>query len=94
MNRAVACITNLTLPARHAKYKLMNMQTCPYCKEKIYSNALVCRYCKRELPDPTRPRMRSMNWVPAVLATAIIVSGSAFIAYEFLKERRNWVDRG
>lgn len=34
-----------------------------------------------------------MNWVPAVLATAIIVSGSAFIAYEFLKERRNWVDR-
>ena len=93
MNRAVACITNLTLPARHAKYKLMNMQTCPYCKEKIYSNALVCRYCKRELPDPTRPRMRSMHWVPAMLATAIIVSGSAFIAYEFLKERRNWVDR-
>jgi hypothetical protein len=72
----------------------MNMQTCPYCKEKIYSNALVCRYCKRDLPDPSAPPIRSLNWIPAVLATAIILTGSAIVTYEFLKERQNWVDRG
>jgi hypothetical protein len=72
----------------------MNMQTCPYCKEKIYSNALVCRYCKRDLPDMHAARPHAASWVPALLATAVIFTGAAVLAYEFFKERRNWVDRG
>lgn len=71
----------------------MNMQTCPYCKEKIYSNALVCRYCKRDLPNMATAQRESSNWILALLASALIVTSAAFVAYEFLKERRNWVDR-
>ncbi|MEW6520383.1 MAG: hypothetical protein AB1461_13310 [Thermodesulfobacteriota bacterium] len=71
----------------------MNMQNCPYCKEKIYSNALVCRYCKRDLPDMATLPSGSNNWIPALLASALIVTGTAFLAYEFFKERQNWVDR-
>jgi len=85
--------TNLTLHNQQDMLKNMNMQTCPYCKEKIYSNALVCRYCKRDLPDMTMAQTGSNNWIPALLASALIVTGAAFFAYEFFKERQNWVDR-
>ena len=57
--------SDLTLPYQQDTLKNMNMQTCPYCKEKIYSNALVCRYCKRDLPDMQMLQSGSSNWVPA-----------------------------
>ncbi|MBU4260399.1 MAG: LPXTG cell wall anchor domain-containing protein [Proteobacteria bacterium] len=85
--------SDLTIYNQQDMLKNMNMQTCPYCKEKIYSNALVCRYCKRDLPDMTLPQTGSSNWIPALLASALIVTGTAFFAYEFFKERQNWVDR-
>jgi hypothetical protein len=88
------CNSDLTLPYQQDTLRNMNMQTCPYCKEKIYSNALVCRYCKRDLPDmATVQRGGESNWLPALLASALIVTGSAFLAYGFFKERQNWVDR-
>lgn len=86
--------SDLTLPYQQDTLQNMNMQTCPYCKEKIYSNALVCRYCKRDLPDmATMAQSGSNNWIPALLASALIVTGTAFLAYEFFKERQNWVER-
>jgi len=88
-----SCNSDLTLPYQQDTLQNMNMQTCPYCKEKIYSNALVCRYCKRDLPDMAMLQSGSNNWVPALLASALIVTGTAFLAYEFFKERQNWVER-
>ena len=74
----------------------MEYRTCPFCKEKIYSNALVCRFCKRDLPDSRNNEKNSgitLSWVPAVAATAFIVSGAAFLANAFVRERRKWLDR-
>jgi ribosomal protein L32 len=88
-----SCNSDLTLPYQHDTLKNMNMQTCPYCKEKIYSNALVCRYCKRDLADMAEEQMGSAGWIPALLVSALIVTSTAFFAYGFFKERQNWVDR-
>jgi hypothetical protein len=74
----------------------MEYRTCPFCKEKIYSNALVCRFCKRDLPDRQSSREKSgitLSWIPAVATTAFIVTGAAFLANAFIKERRNWLER-
>lgn len=71
----------------------MNMQTCPYCKEKIYSNALVCRYCKRDLPANENLPKRNHNWIPTLLATAFLVTGLAFLTHEYLKERQTWLEK-
>ena len=55
---------------------------------------MVCRFCKRDLPPYEHVVKRnSLAWVPAVVATAFIVTGAAFLTNEFLKERRSWLDR-
>lgn len=72
----------------------MEYRRCPFCKEKIYINALVCRFCKRDVPPYEYVEKRnSLAWVPAVATTAFIVTGAAFLTHEFLKERRFWLDR-
>ncbi len=75
----------------------MEYRTCPFCKEKIYRNALVCRFCKRDLPAMENSEENSggvtLSWVPAVVATAFIVTGTAFLAHAFVKERRKWLER-
>jgi len=69
----------------------MKARICPFCREKISREALVCRYCKRDLPELNGRQRASMVWIPVVAATAIIVSGAAILTTEFIKERRQWL---
>lgn len=71
----------------------MRTRICPFCKEDIHSQALVCRYCARDLPPPVRENRKhsSHAWLAAITAAGIIVSGAAFLASEFLRERKNWL---
>lgn len=71
----------------------MNMQICPYCKEKIYSNAIVCRYCKRDLPSEQASSSRSCAWLTTLIASALIVGGTALAVSGFLRERKNWTEQ-
>jgi len=71
----------------------MRTRTCPFCKEDIHFQALVCRYCTRDLPPVAQRhhRKNSHGWLAAITAAGIIVSGAAFLAVEFLRERKNWL---
>lgn len=70
----------------------MSMHACPFCKEKIYPAAIVCRYCRRDLPESKSPRGGSGIWIAAITASAVIISGAALLAMEYFRERRNWLE--
>ena len=71
----------------------MKTKICPFCKEKINFDAIVCRYCRRDLPDEeTSSRGSSLGWFTALVTTAVIVSASALLVVDFLKERQRWLD--
>jgi predicted nucleic acid-binding Zn ribbon protein len=70
----------------------MPTRRCPFCGEKIKKAAIFCRYCRHEVISSGSERKRaSVGWISALTAAAIIVSGSAFLLSEFLKERSYWV---
>jgi hypothetical protein len=70
----------------------MHIRICPFCREEIHAQALVCRYCTRDLPSAKqRKRKNSHGWLAAITAAGIIVGGGAFLAAEYLRERKNWL---
>ena len=70
----------------------MRTRICPFCKEHIHGEALVCRYCRRDLP-PMKQRRRkvSRGWLTAIAVAGVIVTGATFLAAEFLRERKKWL---
>jgi predicted amidophosphoribosyltransferase len=68
-------------------------KTCPYCKERVKKDALVCRYCGREL-DPDNEcehDLCSPNWIFAGFAG--LTAGAALaLVFGYWRERRRWQD--
>ncbi|MFC1523902.1 hypothetical protein ACFL6N_03845 [Thermodesulfobacteriota bacterium] len=71
----------------------MKKRTCPFCREKIFSHATVCRFCRKEVPAPIKRTKRSGGVFYTLTATLFIATGAAIITAGFLKERRNWLKK-
>ncbi len=64
-------------------------QNCPYCQESIYANAIVCRYCSRDLP-PNIPHLEyhsSTPWIPLLITSALVIGAAALFRSDQMKER-------
>jgi hypothetical protein len=64
-------------------------QYCPYCQESIYANALVCRYCSRDLP-PNLPPLRhepGLPWLPLLISAALVIGATALFRSQAMQER-------
>ncbi len=66
-------------------------QICPHCKQRIRKDAIVCRYCGRDIDPPIKQDCISPNWVFAAFAG--LAAGTAFaLIFGYWNERRRWQD--
>ncbi|MEW6594339.1 MAG: hypothetical protein AB1413_05645 [Thermodesulfobacteriota bacterium] len=71
----------------------MHTRTCPFCRESIHPEALVCRYCQRELADAPGSASCRSGWLVALALAAVVTAGTAMLIRGFLKERRHWLEK-
>ncbi len=60
-------------------------QRCPYCQEAIYANAIVCRYCRRDLPPNIPPSLRPQepSWLPLLISAGMIIGIGAILQAKY-----------
>lgn len=71
----------------------MHTRTCPFCRESIHPEALVCRYCRHELADARVSTTCRSGWFVALALAAVATAGTAMLVHGFLEERRHWLDK-
>ncbi|MBA2847719.1 hypothetical protein G4V39_07255 [Thermosulfuriphilus ammonigenes] len=70
---------------------LTHRRRCPFCREKVHPEAVVCPHCQREL-DPLKETSPS-PWLWILTGLAGLGLGAALaIGFGFLRERRRWLE--
>lgn len=65
---------------------------CPFCRETIHPEALICRYCQQELAGAGRSGRCRTGWVVALALAGVMAAGTAMLVRGFLEERRHWLE--
>ena len=67
----------------------MFKKVCPYCKEKIKKDAVICRYCHKELDSGREEACNSSLWVFAGFM-GLALGATAALGLGYVSERRRW----
>ncbi len=62
-----------------------SMKKCPYCAEEIQEEAVVCRYCKKELSTPSQQQVKNTTKKPTNLRKNFKWIGIAILALIAIK---------
>lgn len=70
-------------------YKLVQ---CPYCKETIRSDAIVCKHCKSDLsqqpaPVAPRPQKKSATSPVTIVLSGIVIAAFIIWIYNYINEK-------